>query len=211
MVMDNYLESIDRRYKRLHSHDRKKTTKDPDTVSNVASNLAWNFLTQTDSSSAVDEQRKQADAIYVLGLAELASRQLLQKHHLPIPESKWKNHDNSIVIEAQSSAIEQSKVDAPSNGVVSVVSPKTSILASAVFCIQVVKNVQNAIMVPVTRVSNKAKAAVIDSVKVGGKALRTIAMNGGGASKYAVHFLSIFAMTLVAAAISALGPLLTKA
>ena len=218
VVMDNYLESIDRRYKRLHSHDRKKGRKDSETVSNVA----WSFITQTEPNSAVEEQRKQEDAIYVLGLADLASRELLEKHHLPIPKSMWKDHDNSIVIEAQSSVIEKEYVSAVSPKTNSSTSQSTvnasKLMASALFCIQVVKNVQNAYAHPLSLVPSKTKAAILHSVKVGRNAFgatvaaaaNMISMNGGGMSKYAVHFVSIFAMALMTTTLLALRPL-TKA
>mmetsp|Transcript_18938 Transcript_18938/g.23286 ORF Transcript_18938/g.23286 Transcript_18938/m.23286 type:complete len:382 (-) Transcript_18938:373-1518(-) len=93
-VIDNYLESIDRRYKRLHEKEEQA-----DNAGSHAGGFtnALQWLTQTsDSTSLAEEQRKRDDAIYVLGLAELASTRLLQRHHLPIPESKL---NKSVVID----------------------------------------------------------------------------------------------------------------
>jgi len=214
IVLDDYLESIDRRYKRMHSHDNKSKKNDPDTVSNVA----WNFLTQTESSSAVEEQRKQEDAIYVLGLAELASKKLLQKHHLPIPESKQQYQQGATVIDVQdNTVIENSNSKVMSKAVPFQLKARpATLVTSAVFCIEIVKNMQKAYMNRLSLISNTAK----DAMQLGGKAISAtiasaaslITNNGGGVSKYAVHFVSIFAMTLMSksTALSALRPL-TKA
>jgi hypothetical protein len=100
-VLDEYLESIDRRYKRLHE-DENESSSFPSTTSSqdggFTSALQW--LTQHSSDSTtlsdVEKQRQQEDAIYVLGLADLASKKLLQRHQLPVPKSK---SDKSVVID----------------------------------------------------------------------------------------------------------------
>lgn len=82
VILDKYLESIDRRYKRIHQRERQNLS---DGVGN-----AWQWLMsgqKTESSVSIEERRKE-DAIYVLGLANLASKSLLEKHQLPIPKSK---------------------------------------------------------------------------------------------------------------------------
>mmetsp|Transcript_18048 Transcript_18048/g.25500 ORF Transcript_18048/g.25500 Transcript_18048/m.25500 type:complete len:356 (-) Transcript_18048:282-1349(-) len=81
-VLDNYLESIDKRYKRLHQGERKEDTSSQKGFTNA---LKW--IMHMESSSQLEELKKQEDALYVLGLAELASNRLLQKHHLPCRES----------------------------------------------------------------------------------------------------------------------------
>jgi len=198
IVLDNYLESIDRRYRRMHSHDDKSKKNDPDTVSNVA----WNFLTQTENS-AVEEQRKQEDAIYVLGLAELASTKLLQKHHLPIPASKQQYQHGSTVIDVQDNTVIENSNSKVRSKPVSF-EPKVravTLVTTAVFCIEIVKNMQKAYMNRLSLISNKAK----DVMQVGGKAISAtfasaaslITTNGGGASKYAIHFVSIFALAVM--------------
>lgn len=107
-VIDEYLESIDKRYKRLHqgeytSHNKRHHQKHPTEPSSTTttrntshtnhhnakgftSALSW--LRNTASNDIAEEQRRQEDALFVLGLADLASTRLLQKHHLPIPESR---------------------------------------------------------------------------------------------------------------------------
>ena len=88
--LDDYLESIDRRYKRLHHNELPvPTTAMPGFTS------AWKWLKQGYSDGSEPQAHstkdpKEEDALYVLGLAELASADLLQKHHLPVPEAKIK-------------------------------------------------------------------------------------------------------------------------
>lgn len=98
-VIDDYLESIDRRYKRLHKDEMRETT------GGAGFTNALQWLTHpnaNDASSEAEEQRKKEDAIYVLGLAELASASLLQRHHLPLPKSKPRiQQDASVVIDIE--------------------------------------------------------------------------------------------------------------
>eukprot|EP00555_Chaetoceros_dichaeta_P014967 CAMPEP_0198255252 /NCGR_PEP_ID=MMETSP1447-20131203/5403_1 /TAXON_ID=420782 /ORGANISM="Chaetoceros dichaeta, Strain CCMP1751" /LENGTH=211 /DNA_ID=CAMNT_0043941575 /DNA_START=366 /DNA_END=1001 /DNA_ORIENTATION=+ len=81
-AVDSYLESIDRRYKRVHQSE----TSD-DTPQRGFTN-AWAWITSDDSPFEEQKQRSGKDALCVLGLAELASTRLLVKHHLPITESQ---------------------------------------------------------------------------------------------------------------------------
>jgi len=89
-VLDSYLESIDRRYKRVHQTD---TT--DDTNQRTFTN-AWTWLTANESSTKQEEkQRSKEDALYVLGLAQLASARLIRKHHLPVGQSHGRLQKNS--------------------------------------------------------------------------------------------------------------------
>lgn len=65
MLMDKYLESIDRRYHRLHDDDK---------VGSIG--WTWNWLYAQPSQSRAQEE----DALCVLGLADLASERLLKQH-----------------------------------------------------------------------------------------------------------------------------------
>lgn len=79
-MVDEYLEFLDRRYNRLHADERERRGGEK------FSALKW--LTQDQQSSSVEAaeaEQQQQDALYVLGLAGLASKRLLQKHHYPIP------------------------------------------------------------------------------------------------------------------------------
>lgn len=94
-IVDEYLESIDRRYKRVHSKAKNDRSQ-----RNFTSAWAW---LAADESSLVGEvkQRNEEDALCVLGLAELASVRLLQKHRLPVTQSQRLSHkdEDSIIIE----------------------------------------------------------------------------------------------------------------
>jgi len=82
-IVDKYLESIDRRYKRVHQGDTK------DHRSQRGFTSAWAWLIADESFLIEEEnQRTKDDALCVLGLAKLASVRLLQKHHLPITQSQ---------------------------------------------------------------------------------------------------------------------------
>jgi len=68
-ALDQYLESIDRRYKRRRQNQKERKTEGI-SISNVL------------------PPRVENDALTVFGLAGLASVQLLQKHKLPIPSNR---------------------------------------------------------------------------------------------------------------------------
>lgn len=72
-VVDEYLEFLDKRYKRLHEKEKKKH----EPASKKFSALGWLTADKSDPLSAQQAE----DALYVLGVAELASERLLQKHH----------------------------------------------------------------------------------------------------------------------------------
>jgi len=97
-IVDEYLESIDRRYKRVHQSD----TKDDRSYRGFTS--AWAWLT-ADKSSLIEEekQRNEENALCVFGLAKLASVRLLQKHHLPVNQSHQLSSmgDNPVIIDVR--------------------------------------------------------------------------------------------------------------
>lgn len=79
--VDAYLEFLDRRYRRIHSDDEKETKAQSDAKSFSA--MDWLTSKSTEKSDDISlEQQQQQDALYVLGVAGLASQKLLQKHHL---------------------------------------------------------------------------------------------------------------------------------
>jgi hypothetical protein len=249
LVLDEYLESIDRRYKRMHKYDRMRKAKanavsldssnggrrrryqeqDPDTVTS-----AWQFLLQQDPASQVEEQRKQEDAIYVLGLANLASKRLLQKHNLPIPTS---DESSSVVIDVDSAnshavtlgydLVSESKDEAtavaPSTKTEIATDSRTkqslirNLALPTLYCLQFFKMAQEVYLSSLSAVSTRLKSNTIDSIKAGRRAfsvlLKKIAnmiiVNGGG--KYSIQIMSIFATTLMTGAIGVLRPLINKA
>ena len=115
--LDEYLEFIDRRYKRMHEDDSgqkvssvslrrqasekggqktfgRKSPSDNNQVEDngVSTTMDWLLQSSTnthDSDCGCDaacQERKRRDALEVLGLAGLASAELLRKHQLPVPE-----------------------------------------------------------------------------------------------------------------------------
>ena len=115
--LDEYLEFIDRRYKRMHEDDSgqkvssvslrrqaessqsnkktfgRKSPSDSQVEDNgVSTTMDWLLQSSTnthDSDCGCDaacQERKRRDALEVLGLAGLASAELLRKHQLPVPE-----------------------------------------------------------------------------------------------------------------------------
>ena len=115
--LDNYLEYIDRRYKRVHESDKKnssrnsknkKTSPPPPAASSkspsdastttssrpgISTTLHWLHSTSGDPSydedcDAACQERRRQDALEVLGLAGLASAELLRRHQLPVPEEE---------------------------------------------------------------------------------------------------------------------------
>jgi hypothetical protein len=77
-AVDDYLEFLERRYHRLHDDDVKQDQQ-PATGTKFSA-LKW--LKQGDDEGSPDaNHQQQDDALFVLGVAGLASQQLLQKHH----------------------------------------------------------------------------------------------------------------------------------
>jgi len=74
--VDQYLEFLDRRYNRLHTNENDAEKSPPFSVLNWLAEGDKNIIGHPGSAS-------QEDALYVLGVAGLASEHLLQKHHLP--------------------------------------------------------------------------------------------------------------------------------
>jgi hypothetical protein len=177
IILDNYLESIDRRYKRLHQREKEGRS---DGMSN-----AWQWLMsgQIDSSISAEQRRKE-DAIYVLGLANLASKSLLEKHQLPIPKSKL---NKKAVIDID------------------------SITNSSVCETLTVPNVQNSIKKRVSALPTFFKGCIQNS---GEKITRSFtpvfdwasSLSGG---KYNIQLASLFLAAIVASVSSILRPLLS--
>lgn len=89
-TVDAYLEFLDRRYRRLHSDEeearKRKQQADESAASSTNSPKSAPFsamdwlMNGSSNNSPTAEQHE--DALYVLGVAGLASQKLLQKHHL---------------------------------------------------------------------------------------------------------------------------------
>jgi len=89
--VDAYLEFLNSRYRRLHCDDGKEENAQLIQHDSSASKKgkpfsAMDWLTNGGNNSAnvvTSTREQQADALYVLGVAGLASQKLLQRHHLP--------------------------------------------------------------------------------------------------------------------------------
>lgn len=87
--VDEYLEFLDRRYRRLHSSEKEEGPK-------PFSALGWLKQTSPSRNEIIVSEQQKEDALYVLGVAGLASQKLLQRHHLPVDEDKLPAHlDNT--------------------------------------------------------------------------------------------------------------------
>lgn len=87
-IVDDYLESIDRRYKRVHRSENEDDRQNM----GFTSTLTW----------LVSERKheNENDALHILDLAELASVRLLHKHSLPVTNSQRKSRtseDHSVI------------------------------------------------------------------------------------------------------------------
>jgi hypothetical protein len=71
VVVDQYLEFLDRRYKRLKKKEDKPF-----------SAMDWLLQGSPNRNEPLTLEQQKEDALYVLGVAGLASQRLLQKHHL---------------------------------------------------------------------------------------------------------------------------------
>ncbi len=225
LILDQYLESLDRRYKRVHKDELKTADR-----GGVSSLMDW--LTNGETSvSSIEEQRKREDAIYVFGLAEVASKNLLRRHHLPIPESKRISQlDNSAVIDiVESTATPENFLIKDASGIDSVISSpgKSSLMKSksdysrsalgmVVFCIQLLRTIQASYCQRISTITTIAASISLACTQSCGKIAcngvsllaNFITMNGG--SKYVIHFASIFIASLASSALSIVRPF-TKA
>jgi hypothetical protein len=74
---DDYLEFLEKRYSRILHDDKEEQQGSSKKGFNV---LQW--LYHGGEADASQHKHKEDDALYVLGVANLASKRLLQKHHL---------------------------------------------------------------------------------------------------------------------------------
>lgn len=95
-AVDEYLEFLDKRYKRLHENEKKVAEPAPKKFSA----LKW----LTGDENDLVSQQQQENALYVLGVAELASERLLQKHHSALQykrrETAQEKKESPVVIDA---------------------------------------------------------------------------------------------------------------
>jgi len=87
--VDEYLEFLDRRYRRLH------TQEDEESPSKPFSALNWLKQGSSSRNDVIATEQQQDDALFVLGVAGLASRRLLQRHQLPVEAEHTEGMDNA--------------------------------------------------------------------------------------------------------------------
>lgn len=81
--VDEYLEFLDRRYHRLREDDDEATA--------FSSRFSWNWLFDNDNKEHPDSHQNQGNnSLYALGVAELASEKLLQKHQISVGAARRK-------------------------------------------------------------------------------------------------------------------------
>ena len=78
--VDEYLEFLDKRYHRLHDVEAKRVSLKAAKTFPV---LDW-LIVNGQKDASYDSDLTHENALYVLGVAELASTRLLQKHHIPV-------------------------------------------------------------------------------------------------------------------------------
>jgi len=128
--VDEYLEWLDKRYHRLHDEETKDAQK--------SKFSAWNWLTEQENKEIVQGKSSNENALYVLGVAELASKRLLKKHRLPIRDGPPLSTESGVVIEAIATSTpevlqtEQSSMVAEKTAVSPVVEAGTAVVNKVV-------------------------------------------------------------------------------
>lgn len=207
--VDEYLEFLDRRYRRIHSDEEEKAKKNQqlEQQHQPKSFSAMDWLMH--GSSTASEQHhhashaQQEDALYVLGLAGLASQKLLQKHHLAPPATATEtatsttSMDDAIEVNAE----EDNVKDLPSHVFIKKVLVP---LIRAVYIVQrrkevLVRSVQTRIAQVVSKVASKTIQPFTNRLREGGpKAiLESILELGGGKRNIAVTFAFAYATFVV--------------
>ena len=80
--VDEYLEFLDKRYHRLHDVETKRVKLKAAKSFPV---LEW-LMDNGQKDTSYESEQSHENALFVLGVAELASTRLLQKHHIPVKE-----------------------------------------------------------------------------------------------------------------------------
>ena len=102
-AVDDYLEFLERRYHRLHDDEQEQNR--PSTGSTKFSALKWLKQENEVESPEVQQQQQQQqqdDALFVLGVAGLASRQLLSTHRRAHSSSDALQRNGATTIEQAS-------------------------------------------------------------------------------------------------------------
>lgn len=119
-VVDDYLEFLDRRYHRLH--DDEEAPREPKFS-------AWNWLKQGPEAGRTFTQPEEENALYVLGVAGLASERLLQKHQPGARSASESTSESVATTTVDVEVIPTSKLAVLLALVLRKVSPVTTVLA----------------------------------------------------------------------------------
>lgn len=184
--VDEYLEFLDRRYRRLHTTEEEQTHK-------AFNALNWLKQGSPSRNDVIVTQQQHEDALYVLGVAGLASRKLLQKHHLHVET------DHTIVAENKP-AIEFVDADITPSGPVRVLVkrilvPLISVLYIAHRSKEVVVGNQ---MRHMRKLVDSALRNAANAVSKGPvNAVKAVLKFGGGTKTMAVTFATLATMLLI--------------
>jgi hypothetical protein len=209
--VDAYLEFLDRRYRRIHSNEDEQAKKNqqlqqqqPLSKPKSFSAMDWlmNGSTTAEHHHAAAAAQHE-DALYVLGVAGLASQKLLQKHHLVSPAtaaettSTKTTMDDAIEVNAE----EDNVKDLPSHVFIkNVLVP----LIRAIYIVQrrkqlLLQSIQSRITKVVSKVVEKTVRPFTNRFREGGpKAIiESLLELGGGKRNIAVTFACAYATVVV--------------
>ena len=188
--VDDYLEFLDRRYRRIHSSEseNEKSTAFP--------TLNWLRQGSPSRGDALTSKQQQEDALYVLGVAGLASERLLQKHHLSsqqlqVAQSTAMHESQAVDIEA----VEVSK-DGPSAMLIK------KLMVPLIRCVYMANRRKDLF---VTAQVSKARSACGSAIRKTGKYLaygsvataKTLFGMGGGRKSLALTFMAVTSFFLL--------------
>jgi hypothetical protein len=135
---------------------------------------AWKWLTHEPVTDVLAEQKKQEDALYALGVAGLASKQLLQKHHIPLE----KTQTMKAVDMRPTKPVIDVPAEAPITSMVPATATKSAVILNEVS--QVLARLSDSRKSLHKYQSNKLKAAVAFCVRGPVKLCRSLWKFGGG-------------------------------
>jgi len=169
-IVDEYLESISRRYERVHQNESKNNR----SQMGFTSALAW-----LNADDVINDNDQSEDALFVLDLAELASVRLLHKHHLPVVKSQQQDlstNEDSIATDERS----KEKMKTTSLSISNFPKPLTQFLSS--------------MEAKLSQLRKRAKSSVFQLLAILSLASR-LATSGGLASTFAILIACTVVMT----------------
>ena len=175
-VVDDYLEFLDRRYHRLHEEEEEPHAKFS----------AWKWLTQgsdDDNDDSVEpvKQPKTDDALYVLGVAGLASQKLLQKRHLPVPQAEQDRPEAAV--------------DVPPSKVLDATVVTPSLASKILGLFQLIPLQRKKLLQYQSKKLHAIPRALLKTVRAGpGKAIRKVLDLGGGTRTVAITTTAVAAV-----------------